>query len=97
MKQRARTKSRNIIISRLGSQEIANSLDKSVCLFQMRTMTAFGETNPFDLAWDFTEERLHGDILSFIVVAVNEQCWDVDLVKFGCDVPILERTDDIEL
>jgi hypothetical protein len=62
----------------------------------MRTMTALWETDPFDLAGDLTEERLHGDVLSFIVVAVDQQCWDVDLVKFGCDVPVLERTDDIK-
>jgi len=35
-------------------------------------MTAFRETNPLDLAWNLTEEGLHGDVLSFIVVAVDK-------------------------
>jgi 3-deoxy-D-arabino-heptulosonate 7-phosphate (DAHP) synthase class II len=71
MKQRVRTKFSKIIESRLGSQKVTNSLNESIRLFQVRTMTALWETDPFDLAWNLTEERLHGDILSFIVVAVD--------------------------
>lgn len=59
------------ITSRLRSQEVANSIDEFISFFQMRTMTAFRETDPFDLAWDLAEEGLHGDVLSFIVIAVN--------------------------
>jgi hypothetical protein len=71
IKHKTGGKSRKIIISRLGCQEVANSLNESICLFQMGTMTTFWETDPFDLAWDFTEKGLHGDVLSFIVVAVD--------------------------
>ena len=38
----------------------------------MRTMTAIREPDPFHLAWDLAEEGLHGDILSFVVVAVDQ-------------------------
>jgi len=70
-KKKTRKKLRKIIISRLGSQEVTNSLNKGICLFQVRTMTALWEPNPLDLAWNFTEEGLHSDVLSFIVIAVD--------------------------
>lgn len=58
-------------------------------------MTGFRESVPLDL-FNLLEERLDDLILCFIVAAVDQQGWDLDLVDVLTDIECLERATDKE-
>lgn len=73
-----------------------NRDQKVFCLLQLRRVAALSESHPLDFA-DFSEVRLHGLILRFVMLAVDQQSRHGDLVDLFGDVPCLQRAGNEEL
>lgn len=56
----------------------------------MRTMTTFPKANPLNVTLDFSEERLHDNVLSLVIFAIDQKGWDGNLMEVFLDSPGFE-------
>ena len=77
-------------------QKVADNLQISLRLFEMRHVGRLGECDPLRLCYMF-EEGSHNKVLSFVETTVKKKGRSFDFVQVRDDSPILQWSSDIEL